>query len=298
MTTDYAGLVEQTCASLPYGDQLNCSGSEDAPNEQHFTGKIHDSESGLDYFGARYYSENDARFMSPDWSAKVEPVPYAKLGDPQSLNLYGYMLDSPLDGVDRDGHVNNEFNSLENCAGKGDPYCSPLQKDQMAAQQQNTEIAQDDASEPPDEMEERALEAQREDALKPIRPGEKVGRAACPGCVFPGQMGDLREKDAKNFLFYWSETLKKPMTLYRMWGGEAHLEGRDGTYYSVFPPEGSPDANRIQYAILPEWGNSLNNIDEVTIPAGTIVYFGPAAPQTSETGVLFPGGGLQAFVPK
>ena len=37
---------------------------------------------------ARYYAENDARFMSPDWSAKVEPVPYAKLGDPQSLNLY------------------------------------------------------------------------------------------------------------------------------------------------------------------------------------------------------------------
>lgn len=42
--------------------------------------------------------------MSPDWSAKVEPVPYAKLDDPQSLNLYGYMLDSPLDGVDQDGH--------------------------------------------------------------------------------------------------------------------------------------------------------------------------------------------------
>jgi RHS repeat-associated protein len=53
---------------------------------------------------ARYYASNDARFMSPDWSAKVEPVPYAKLGDPQSLNLYGYMLDSPLDGVDQDGH--------------------------------------------------------------------------------------------------------------------------------------------------------------------------------------------------
>ncbi|MGC8550638.1 MAG: RHS repeat-associated core domain-containing protein [Acidobacteriaceae bacterium] len=68
------------------------------------SGKERDSESGNDYFGARYYSSNDARFMSPDWSAKVEPVPYAKLGDPQSLNLYGYMLDSPLDGVDQDGH--------------------------------------------------------------------------------------------------------------------------------------------------------------------------------------------------
>ena len=67
-------------------------------------GKERDSESGLDYFGARYYSENDARFMSPDWSAKVEPVPYAKLNDPQSLNLYDYMRDNPLGGVDPDGH--------------------------------------------------------------------------------------------------------------------------------------------------------------------------------------------------
>lgn len=69
-----------------------------------FTGKERDAESGNDYFGARYYSENDARFMSPDWSAKVEPVPYAKLGDPQSLNLYDYMLNNPLGGVDADGH--------------------------------------------------------------------------------------------------------------------------------------------------------------------------------------------------
>jgi RHS repeat-associated protein len=35
--------------------------------------------SGLDYFGARYYDSIVGRFMSPDWSAKVEPVPYAKL---------------------------------------------------------------------------------------------------------------------------------------------------------------------------------------------------------------------------
>jgi RHS repeat-associated protein len=72
--------------------------------EELFTGKERDSESGNDYFGARYYSSNDARFMSPDWSAKVEPVPYAKLGDPQSLNLYSYMRDNPLGGADADGH--------------------------------------------------------------------------------------------------------------------------------------------------------------------------------------------------
>ncbi len=52
------------------------------------TGKERDTESGNDYFEARYYSSAMGRFMSPDWSAKEEPVPYAKLDDPQSLNLY------------------------------------------------------------------------------------------------------------------------------------------------------------------------------------------------------------------
>ncbi|WP_353071990.1 RHS repeat-associated core domain-containing protein [Tunturiibacter gelidiferens] len=69
-----------------------------------FTGKERDAESGLDYFGARYYSSSTGRFMSPDWSAQEEPVPYAKLGNPQTLNLYGYMQNNPLGGVDQHGH--------------------------------------------------------------------------------------------------------------------------------------------------------------------------------------------------
>jgi hypothetical protein len=43
--------------------------------------------------------------MSPDWSAKIEPVPYAKLDDPQSLNLYAYVRNNPLTRFDIDGHV-------------------------------------------------------------------------------------------------------------------------------------------------------------------------------------------------
>jgi RHS repeat-associated protein len=48
-----------------------------------FTGKERDTESGNDYFEARYYSSTMGRFMSPDWSAKVEPVPYADFTNPQ-----------------------------------------------------------------------------------------------------------------------------------------------------------------------------------------------------------------------
>ena len=68
------------------------------------TGKERDTESGNDYFGARYYASSMGRFMSPDWSVKVEPVPYAKLDNPQSLNLYAYVLNNPLSRVDPDGH--------------------------------------------------------------------------------------------------------------------------------------------------------------------------------------------------
>jgi RHS repeat-associated protein len=68
-----------------------------------FTGKERDTESGNDYFGARYYASSMGRFMSPDWSAKAEPVPYAKLDNPQSLNLYAYVLNNPLSRADLDG---------------------------------------------------------------------------------------------------------------------------------------------------------------------------------------------------
>jgi len=44
------------------------------------------------------------RWLSPDWSVKAEPVPYAKLDDPQTLNLYAYVGNNPLVRVDKDGH--------------------------------------------------------------------------------------------------------------------------------------------------------------------------------------------------
>jgi RHS repeat-associated protein len=72
------------------------------------TGKERDSESGLDYFGARYYGGALGRWTSPDWSATPAPIPYADLKNPQSLNLYNYMRNNPLGGVDSDGHCCEE----------------------------------------------------------------------------------------------------------------------------------------------------------------------------------------------
>jgi RHS repeat-associated protein len=64
-----------------------------------FTGKEHDSETGLDYFGARYYGSGIARFMSPD--PKMMTARHIAL--PQKWNKYDYVQDNPLVGIDPDG---------------------------------------------------------------------------------------------------------------------------------------------------------------------------------------------------
>jgi hypothetical protein len=44
------------------------------------------------------------RWLSPDWSPIPAAVPYAKLENPQTLNLYAYVGNNPLGRVDKDGH--------------------------------------------------------------------------------------------------------------------------------------------------------------------------------------------------
>jgi RHS repeat-associated protein len=68
-------------------------------------GKERDAETGLDYFGARYLSSAQGRWTTPDWSSKPQPVPYAKLTDPETLNLYAYVRNNPLSRTDLDGHA-------------------------------------------------------------------------------------------------------------------------------------------------------------------------------------------------
>ena len=110
-----AGQSEETCQSLTFGDALNCTGVADA-TEHHFTGKERDAESGLDYFGARYYGSSMGRFMSPDWSDAAVPIPFATLSNPQTLNLYSYVGNNPLSVTDPFGH--NWFTDFLNGVAK------------------------------------------------------------------------------------------------------------------------------------------------------------------------------------
>jgi RHS repeat-associated protein len=62
------------------------------------SGKERDGETGLDYFGARYFAPMQGRWTSAD-------APFADqfVGDPQSWNLYSYTRNNPLRYIDDDG---------------------------------------------------------------------------------------------------------------------------------------------------------------------------------------------------
>jgi RHS repeat-associated protein len=110
--TDYAGVLEQTFSSLPFGDALTGDGQGNDATEHHFTGKERDSESGNDYFSARYYASSMGRFMSPD------PLPWigwqngdeddqkkfeSYIANPQNFNMYAYVNNNPLNKTDPTG---------------------------------------------------------------------------------------------------------------------------------------------------------------------------------------------------
>jgi RHS repeat-associated protein len=59
--------------------------------EYRFTGKERDTESGLDYFGARYYGSSMGRFMSPDPSG----LEYADPKNPPKLESLQLRLEQP-----------------------------------------------------------------------------------------------------------------------------------------------------------------------------------------------------------
>jgi RHS repeat-associated protein len=100
--TNQAGQVVETHDYLPFGEELcgnaPCSGPA-AGQPKRFTGKERDVETGLDYFGARYYRANLGRFTTVDPQLDAKKA----LFDPQRWNRYAYVSNNPLRYVDPDG---------------------------------------------------------------------------------------------------------------------------------------------------------------------------------------------------
>jgi RHS repeat-associated protein len=93
---------------LPFGEELfaGTAGRTVAQGysaadgvRQQFTQKERDIETGLDYFGARYFSSNQGRFTGADPAA----IKRKHLINPQDLNRYSYVANNPLAFIDPDG---------------------------------------------------------------------------------------------------------------------------------------------------------------------------------------------------
>jgi len=75
------------------------SGTESTLTDFGYTGQKHDlSTGGLMYYGARYYLPELGRFISAD---TIVP----STSNPQALNRYTYVLNSPINMVDPTGHI-------------------------------------------------------------------------------------------------------------------------------------------------------------------------------------------------
>ena len=97
MEIDTNNEVISDCTYAPFGEQANCSVS-DPNNHYKFTGKERDSESNLDYFGARHMSSPMGRFTAPDPSV-LSVLPK----NPQTWNRYGYVYNNPFSFRDDNG---------------------------------------------------------------------------------------------------------------------------------------------------------------------------------------------------
>jgi RHS repeat-associated protein len=102
--TDSSGNVVRNYGSYPFGGTWYETLGTD---KWKFTSYENDSESGLNYAGARYQSVQVGRFTA------LDPVPGHRR-NPQSLNRYAYANNDPINLIDPTG-MESDCNEFSNC---------------------------------------------------------------------------------------------------------------------------------------------------------------------------------------
>ncbi|MBC7360809.1 MAG: hypothetical protein H5U06_00755 [Candidatus Aminicenantes bacterium] len=100
VVTDQNGNGVYAAAYDPYGGIQKIWENSYSPALK-FSGKERDEESGLDYFGARYYANFHYRWLSPDPMINREDA----LRTPQLWNLYSFCRNNPVTYWDPTGNV-------------------------------------------------------------------------------------------------------------------------------------------------------------------------------------------------
>lgn len=113
---DENGNVLERSDYLPFGsDRLRIAEGASSDDDYGFTGREKDDETGLYYYGARYYDPLLGRFVSSDpaldwigqedFEEKAERSLKEYLSDPQNLNAYTYALNNPVKHTDPEGEI-------------------------------------------------------------------------------------------------------------------------------------------------------------------------------------------------
>jgi RHS repeat-associated protein len=97
---DYLPFGEEINGSIPWGVRNSIAGYGASDGQRLlYTGKEKDAETGLDYFGQRYFSGAAGRFTSTD----PNPVTKENFVNPQRFNLYVYVNNNPFSAIDPSG---------------------------------------------------------------------------------------------------------------------------------------------------------------------------------------------------
>ncbi len=132
MSTTGGGLY-QHYEYAAYGNSRYTLSPTAFPVSRRYTSQILDEETGLYYFGARYYDPVIGRFIQADM---VIPNRY----DPQAYDRYAYARDNPFEYVDPSGHAWQMFSGeyWKNLAhrvfigGNGTPQLDPNSEQALA----------------------------------------------------------------------------------------------------------------------------------------------------------------------
>ena len=118
MLTTQTGSYHERIEYLPYGETWveDKATSDGYTTPYKFTSKELDTETGLYYFGARYYYARVSRWISTDPALekympdrkkekdKEEKLPAGGIYEPANIDVYGYVGNNPILYIDPDGN--------------------------------------------------------------------------------------------------------------------------------------------------------------------------------------------------
>jgi RHS repeat-associated protein len=121
VVTNQTGTVIRRHDFKPFGEEIN--GTFPNPDRKLFTGQERDSETALDYFGARYFRTGIGRFTTVDPGHGN-----GNIDDLQSWDAYAYARNNPLRFTDPDGREYKICAYGESCGRVSDQYFLQLEK--------------------------------------------------------------------------------------------------------------------------------------------------------------------------